>query len=111
MEKHLAAIVQTIRQAKNNGRHDGLGEPIIGVDLYQASALNACDEIERLQAIVAKLPQTADGVPILPGQKVWGIFANKSIEEVEIIRGSQGGMYPGCYSTREAAEAAQKGAE
>lgn len=28
-------------------------------------------EIERLQAIVAKLPKTKDGVPVLPNMEVW----------------------------------------
>ena len=29
------------------------------------------DKIDRLQAIVDKLPKTADGVPITPGMTVW----------------------------------------
>jgi len=31
----------------------------------------AADEIERLRAIVDKLPKTADGVPVVPGMDVW----------------------------------------
>ena len=46
---HLDALIRTIRNAKNNGRHDGIGNPIIAVDLYQASALNACNEIESMR--------------------------------------------------------------
>ena len=34
-----------------------------------AQLRSAADEIERLQAIVDKLPVTADGVPVVPGAK------------------------------------------
>ena len=36
--------------------------------------LAVADEIERLRAIVAKLPKTADGVPVVPGMDVWFHF-------------------------------------
>ena len=49
MSQQLGALVACIRNAECNGRHDGLGEPVIGVDLYQRAALMACDEIEKLQ--------------------------------------------------------------
>ncbi len=32
------------------------------------------DEIERLQAIVGKLPKTADGVPVVPGMRVYWLY-------------------------------------
>lgn len=36
----------------------------------------AADEIERLRAIVDKLPMTADGVPIIPCNWVWTLFSD-----------------------------------
>ena len=39
-------LAKTIRQTKHDGRHDGLGNPVIGVDLYYAWALEACDSID-----------------------------------------------------------------
>jgi len=41
----------------------------VGCD--NATALEMCDEIDRLQAIVDRLPKTADGVPVTPGMIVW----------------------------------------
>ncbi len=77
-------------------------------------------EIERLRAIVDKLPKTADGVPIIPGQTIvwvrlngtgewvkakchWSILANNTGSWVMDFtpRGPEHS-----YSTREAAEAA-----
>ena len=34
------------------------------------------DEIERLQAIIDKLPKTADGVPVVPGMRLWSSYNN-----------------------------------
>jgi len=39
---------------------------------FLAAAFRECaDEIERLTAIVNRLPTTADGVPVTPGMSVW----------------------------------------
>jgi len=80
------------------------------------------EELERLRAIVAKLPRTADGVPVVPGRDtVWnwlprGLHSKCSWVEcaVEIRQPYNEAMYDyvdisevgKCYSTREAAEAA-----
>jgi len=48
---HLQALIQCIRKAACNGRHDGLGNSVIAIDLYEASAIAAADEIERLQTV------------------------------------------------------------
>jgi hypothetical protein len=65
-------------------------------------------EIERLRAIVDRLPKTADGVPIAPGQGVWTWFPDRSQPEtVTLQRIGACGVYAGCYSTREAAEKAR----
>jgi len=73
-------------------------------------------EIERLTAIIDKLPKTADGVPIVPGMIAWchhcGITRAELIGEFGVtIEGPTvwcDGMADadGLYGTREAADAA-----
>ena len=77
---------------------------------------DAADEIERLQAIIDKLPKTADGVPIVPGMIAWchhcGITRAELIGEFGVtIEGPTvwcDGMADadGLYGTRKAADAA-----
>ena len=79
-------------------------------------------EIERLRAIVARLPHTADGVPVLGGDKVYAGPQNVRATIASPYRVCEHGgkatdapwVYWGppnvidisdCYSTREAAEA------
>jgi hypothetical protein len=74
-------------------------------------------EIERLRAIVDKLPKTADGVP-LTGEymTVWHIDAiskrAKSTQARLVFHGPTNGVWEvlvgGLYSTRAAAEAAEE---
>jgi hypothetical protein len=87
---------------------------------------------EELQAIVDKLPKTADGVPVVPGMRLWSrsMWCVQPMEVVSLddlssdwpatvrMEGAsndgQASTYrwhvQACYSTREAAEAAyQKG--
>ncbi len=75
-------------------------------------------ELDRLQAIVAKLPVTADGVPVMPGMKVFydicGVISVMRVDSVELhgerwlLR--QFGVVTrdltDCYSTQAAAAAA-----
>jgi len=97
---------------------------------------SAADEIDRLQAIVDRLPKTADGIPVTPGMKVWhcanrhyGPHAGKLFESEGIdarmpspyclgehcysdgCQGDDGGgrtwRFEDCYSTRQAAEKAR----
>ena len=80
---------------------------------------------DRLRAIVDRLPKTADGVPIVPGMKVYPLFPIDDPEFSEDddyatcvlkLRDALTGetfepneWIPGkCYSTQEAAEAARK---
>jgi hypothetical protein len=76
-------------------------------------------EVERLQAIVDKLPKTADGVRVVPHVDiVWAIY-NGRIGNRHWYRGDQNWVYgefshhtvrvDKCYSSREAAEAAKDG--
>lgn len=58
-----------------------------------------------LRAIVAKLPKTADGVPVTPGMTLY-LFSNNGMNELDVDHRY---MHPGdfCwYSTPEAAKAA-----
>ena len=79
------------------------------------------DRIADLQAIVDKLPKTADGVPVVPGEYVWTpgcamwivCRGNGSSDYSETLAAEPNAydMDPSmpvrfCYSTREAAEAA-----
>ena len=96
-------------------------------------AVSRNDEIDRLQAIVDRLPKTADGVPIVPHDQptVW-VFTKRtglyrpgepaqwwdmivhSYEDGKLV-GFVGGSHMAkidpseCYSTKEAAEAAGGG--
>jgi hypothetical protein len=80
------------------------------------------DEIARLRAIVAKLPKTADGVPVVPGSIVyrWSDMHEQLLEcEVSTFQRWDDAYMPAvtrgnfqtnalwCYSTREAAEKAR----
>lgn len=71
-------------------------------------------EIERLRAIVERLPKTADGVPVTPGMAYWfeymdtpGEFGQLHASEIYNCNGDVV-FNTYCYSTREAAEAARK---
>jgi len=73
-------------------------------------------EIEKLQAIVARLPKTADGVPVVPGMDVWFTSPSPHCALVyqirmdgEIATNFHGSLYKTVqatevYSTRKAAE-------
>lgn len=89
-----------------------------------AAALRLGRERKRLQAIVDKLPTTADGVPIVPEMTVWviGNFGSivRSVRELVVydvssLQCSDGDRYRwsarDCYSTRKAAEAAAEAAK
>ncbi len=66
----------------------------------------AAEEIERLRAIVDKLPKTADGVIVAAGDLVWHPKCSSAPCRVDGI--AQAGFFnvKDCYSTKEAAEAA-----
>ena len=80
----------------------------------------AADEIDRMQAIVDRLPKTADGVPMYVGMKVWVRCENRpdvafrSFTILDIDGQTVGDVFSrlvkfeDCYSTREAAEKARK---
>jgi hypothetical protein len=106
------------------GRNDGLG--------WAACWQKQQAEIERLQAIVDRLPKTADGVPVIVAEipTLWVFCRRRGLyrpNEGEVlcefyvdelvdgdfcgmVEGSHRGRYPaaGCYSTCEAAEQARQ---
>lgn len=77
------------------------------------------DEIIRLQAVVDKLPKTADGVSVVPGMKVWVRWRTPEgtiVRQWETYTMSPFGAgdgdrlhwnYAQCYSTEAAARAAK----
>lgn len=91
-------------------------------DAYYTSYKKAMERVGELEAIVEKLPKTADGVPITPGMKVWGTSPFGGVrdpataqlrgffDEYPIFACEWGHNVAGreCYSTREAALAASK---
>ncbi len=67
-----------------------------------------------LQAVVDKLPKTADGVPIVPQMQIWYRFNDTIHEDMVLgltaeVAWSHLIAWNDCYSAREAAEAAKGG--
>lgn len=77
---------------------------------FDAGVQSQDTEIERLRAVVNKLPMTADGVPVVPGMTV---YHRDWRGEVTEERTSWAPPYPKvfscCYSTREAVEVKEEG--
>lgn len=103
-------------KAKRTYIEDDFGNGDNFVSEEEAEKLEA--ETERLQAIVDKLPTTADGVAVLPGMTVWvdaDYGDGLKIWELVVDDLSMAGAWDGArchwghfhsYSTREACEAA-----
>lgn len=97
--------------------------PLYGEAGYKDRA-DAAAEIERLRAIVDRLPKTADGASIVNGDRIYeapctisGRVVEHSVQHVDddgwLVISDDGSYEPPiianlsrCYSTREAAEAA-----
>ena len=80
-------------------------------DEVQRDLRRIAGEIERLRAIVDKLPKTADGVPLVPGMEVWDLTAPPQgplSTPVRIVTVFSNEWYEHRYSTRKAAESAGK---
>lgn len=72
------------------------------------------ERIAKLEAVMAKLPKTADGVPVVPGMILYGPNQFDEIQEHYTELEVNGDplhcqVCGNCYSTRAAAEAAQAG--
>ena len=96
--------------------------PSIGRQTLLFGIREAVAELERLQAIVDRLPKTADGVPMALGQTVFtlrsdGVIRGRQVIEITddwigvqvgALVGTRGSARPEIiYSTREAAEKAR----
>jgi hypothetical protein len=81
------------------------------VQIGYATVEEAATEIERLQAIVARLPKTADDVPMVPGMTLWNHY-NGKVSRIPCLDFISSNAPTRCcwdgkyYSTREAAEKA-----
>ena len=84
---------------------------LVGQEELQRALSKTEAEFERLQAIVDRLPKTADGVPVVPGMEVWGQFEYRcNIENAIVLESIYSDAVPASqfwYSTCEAAEAAR----
>jgi hypothetical protein len=122
--KEAIAIVNS----KANGRTRWVGsEPYLDEVLVQhITALQA--RVAELEAVVAKLPTTADGVPVGPGESVYNLWEGKVVELAVINEsfagwiahdGKLGSIIGGefdaniseCYSAEAAARAAHSDAK
>lgn len=95
----------------------------IVTDLDKPTASRVAKLLE-LETIIAKLPETKDGIHVLPGDTVWSIAADGTTEERVVLWATEAHPWPGysagfgvegppipvedCYSTLEAAEAARE---
>ena len=70
-------------------------------------------EVERLQAIVDKLPTTADGVPVVPGMMLYlpgsAYMGRAMFHTYGFTCGNGGPLCGQCYSTKDAASAVKDG--
>jgi hypothetical protein len=125
----LQAEIQRLRETANNGIECSQclrPSPPEPVCMYCADCYSKqVAEIERLRAIVDKLPKTADGVTISPGMSVWCLLDDEwqkviasevsDVGQVNImdeVDDEGGGFWEireasDCYSTRQAAEEAK----
>lgn len=126
--KPIAKAASTEHEGKPFGLYGDAMEPVnTDVDLELAAALrnslpsilSDLSRLAELEAIVDKLPKTADGVPVMPGMTVFfttgkGCSVNGIVQHVTSAccgNTSGAGLHwwrstSDCYSTREAAEAA-----
>ena len=81
-----------------------------GIDIARLLRTLAA-EVDRLEAVVARLPKTADGVPLVDGDRVWVpdgteyIYSHPIDTDLLYYRTECGvGLFASaCYSTRDAA--------
>lgn len=98
----------------------GIATQVSGIDCPKKSYADISKVLREMkarldaaEAIVAKLPKTADGVPMIHGETYWYNGAMGDIIEChsELVVGTETCGCPtfSCYSTREAADAALVG--
>jgi len=104
--------------------HASLTTGGVEMSVYPNEIFALLARLEAAEAIVKRLPKTADGVPITPGAQVWCCF-DEGVSEIEVVDVSKDqcqceineGEFSGwfdvrdadkCYSTREAALASTR---
>lgn len=118
------SLVDNLRTARLvKEPHDGIwveyqhepGEPWVTVDwaTVQEAIKESDVKIADLQAIVDKLPKTADGVPVVPEMDLyypasWGMCESYTAMVRWVGDNPVGSGFADSYSTREAAQAARK---
>ena len=80
--------------------------------VFDFEAEQLIDEIDRLRAIVDKLPKTADGVAMVPGDAIWVITDDMGIQ-ADLVDEPRAEKYNAhlvsdCFSTEAAARAAKE---
>lgn len=112
-----------VRRTKINGND----RVVAGYEVLLEHYRRACEEVERLRAVVERLPLTADGVPVVPPVKLWFVRQSGKVEPMDcdcidwlcgewLARNWKGNAspQPGCralsklFSTEAAAHAAQQ---
>jgi len=112
VRNHMSEILELARSHVDSLRNYRMPKEAIGTVAILDGLIA---KIERLTAIVDKLPKTADGVPIVPDMVVWGYHGIRGLikgtarGDLSIIGDYNGTGYPilehkDCHSTREAAE-------
>ena len=107
-ENRLAAI--TVHLRRGTFLDDDKGPWI------QSVVADLLAEVDRLRAELSRLqsalPKTADGVAVVPGMMVWYRTGHHVVHRTVEMRAQLRNMacmsVSGCYSTREAAEAAKE---
>lgn len=104
---------QAVFQSKCEGAesHDDSGITIAEAELAASEIDRLTVRVADLEAIVERLPKTADGVPITPEMPLWYWWEPQYTEDDPILQMGQASAGPNaphlCYSTREAALAAR----
>jgi len=98
----------TVALGRDDGDHWEVHSFNCAVDTAVRRLSDLQAEVERMKAIVAKLPKTADGVPVVPGMTIfeppdWTPFVASGVSVFPDC--PQHNMYAQCYSTLNAAEA------
>lgn len=101
----------TVDQAIEAAEADDINHGgVIGITVGRTLAA----EVRSLRAIVDRLPITADGVPVVPGDRLWGIsrgFVYETYPVESLVLAEPGGLktVENFYHTREAAVASLLG--
>lgn len=64
MRQVVRDVIKSLRHGRTDVyRHDGIGNPVIGVDMYLKTALEAADEIEHMHKLLERCMWECDWNP------------------------------------------------